>query len=278
MSQPTPQPASGNTRRQRILASRAIPKGYVVLGAEDAFLGRGKDCQVVLLADEISRRHARIAWDGGVHTIVDLGSANGTFVNGDATSRPRKLDHDDLISIGPFQLRYLVVEATREDLAARFDPRSGDTVRKESRAAKGKKEALLAGRFTGAVLLEACQLIEVSKRSGALRVEAGGLSGRVLFRDGQIVDARVGIESGEKAARRILGFRQGDYSFEQAAAGAALPSGPIALKPSAIAMDILRTTDESLEKTRQMDRGFLDEAHPQTLPDRKPGPRPGGAG
>jgi pSer/pThr/pTyr-binding forkhead associated (FHA) protein len=136
----------------------------MVLGAEEVLIGRGKECQVVLLADEVSRRHTRIAWEGGVHVVSDLGSSNGTFVNGDAVQKPRKLDHDDLVTVGPFRLRYLLVEGTKEELGARFDPRITDT----TRAMKGpsKKEAQLAGSFSGAVLLEACQLIELSKRTG----------------------------------------------------------------------------------------------------------------
>jgi hypothetical protein len=252
-NQPTPL-----ARRSRILASRALPKGFFLLGPTDATIGRGKECELVLLADEISRRHAKLGWDGQAHTVVDLGSANGTFVNGDPIgAKPRKLDNDDLITVGPFRLRFLVVEGTRDELAARFDPRISDTTRRERPVRAGN--AQLAGQFSGAVLLEACQLIELSKRSGELKVEAGGLAGRIKFKDGLIVDARVGIEVGDKAARRILGFHKGEYSFEAAPANAP-PAGTLTLKVSAVAMDILRQRDETLDKTRKLDSGFQDEA------------------
>ena len=122
------------------------------------------------------------------------------------------------------------------------------------------KEAQLAGSFTGAVLLEACQLIELSKRTGELKVEAGGLVGRLRIKEGLIVDAKVGIEVGEKAARRVLGFHKGEYAFEATPAGAAPPAGPLSLRVIAIAMDILRVNDERQERTRKLDSEFADEA------------------
>ena len=60
MPAPPPQPGPAAARRQRILVSRALPRGYMVLGAEEVVIGRGKECQVVLLADEVSRRHTKI--------------------------------------------------------------------------------------------------------------------------------------------------------------------------------------------------------------------------
>jgi hypothetical protein len=55
-------------------------------------VGRSSDCDVVLDDVAVSSRHARLRWDGDRIAIEDLGSANGTFVDGrmihDATIRP----------------------------------------------------------------------------------------------------------------------------------------------------------------------------------------------
>ena len=45
-------------------------------------LGRSEDCRVVLAAPSISRRHASITICNGLFTITDLGSTNGTYVDG----------------------------------------------------------------------------------------------------------------------------------------------------------------------------------------------------
>jgi len=50
-------------------------------GAE-AFIGRDDDCAVVLSGPDVSRRHAVVRVEGPHHVLVDLGSRNGTWVNG----------------------------------------------------------------------------------------------------------------------------------------------------------------------------------------------------
>jgi FHA domain-containing protein len=59
-------------------------------------IGRSSSCDLVLADDAISRRHAEIALRGGVCVIRDLGSCNGTFVNGRAIRRARLRSGDEL--------------------------------------------------------------------------------------------------------------------------------------------------------------------------------------
>jgi ABC-type multidrug transport system ATPase subunit len=54
----------------------------------------------------VSRRHASLAVAEGRVILTDLGSANGTFVNGDKLSQPQELRQGDRIDIGPFSLRF----------------------------------------------------------------------------------------------------------------------------------------------------------------------------
>jgi diguanylate cyclase (GGDEF)-like protein len=72
----------------------------------EVVLGRDPTCAVPLDAEDVSRRHARVAPDGDGHVVGDLGSLNGTFVNG----RPiveRRLTSGDQIRVGPFVAKYL---------------------------------------------------------------------------------------------------------------------------------------------------------------------------
>ena len=49
--------------------------------------GRSKDCDIVLAEPSVSGRHARLSWDGARPLIEDLGSANGTWLDGERVER-----------------------------------------------------------------------------------------------------------------------------------------------------------------------------------------------
>ncbi|MCC6313613.1 MAG: FHA domain-containing protein [Thermomicrobiales bacterium] len=58
-------------------------QGQVVLiPRQPAAIGRAPENDVVVLGEDVSRRHARIEWDPDGARLVDLGSTNGVFVNG----------------------------------------------------------------------------------------------------------------------------------------------------------------------------------------------------
>jgi predicted component of type VI protein secretion system len=87
--------------------------GRVLLLAEgvELVIGRESDLEIVLASDDlVSRQHARIAVAGGEATLQDLGSTNGTFLNGQKTKRA-KLAVGDRIRVGSAVMR--VVPASR---------------------------------------------------------------------------------------------------------------------------------------------------------------------
>lgn len=59
-------------------------------------LGRHADCEIVIPSSEVSRRHARIRVSGVTVSIEDMGSANGTFVNGKRIDRAEIEDGDEI--------------------------------------------------------------------------------------------------------------------------------------------------------------------------------------
>jgi FHA domain len=56
-------------------------------GQEDLVVGRGPQCDIGLDDETVSRRHARLVLRDGIWTIEDLGSLNGTAVNGTIVGR-----------------------------------------------------------------------------------------------------------------------------------------------------------------------------------------------
>jgi pSer/pThr/pTyr-binding forkhead associated (FHA) protein len=77
-------------------------------------IGRTSECDLCIPDDErISRVHARVDWDGATWVVVDLGSTNGTWVNGELVEE-RRLEAGDILEIGDTQLRFLPLEVGDE--------------------------------------------------------------------------------------------------------------------------------------------------------------------
>ena len=67
-------------------------------------IGRGRSADLVISEPTISRAHAAIGWDAEGFFMQDLGSTNGTKVNGQRSPLARLTDGDEL-QLGKLQLR-----------------------------------------------------------------------------------------------------------------------------------------------------------------------------
>jgi len=72
-----------------------------------SFIGRGPDMDIQIIDREVSRRHAMLEIRGEAGQIVDLGSTNGTFVDGERVEHAT-LSHQGEFTIGSTTLMYLV--------------------------------------------------------------------------------------------------------------------------------------------------------------------------
>lgn len=103
-----------------------LPQEYTLAGAVCS-LGRAVECDIVVPHNIVSRLHARIERDGPRYLLLDLESANGTFVNDRRISRPHRLKHFDKIGLGVSTavLRFIDPDPTFEPVdQLRYDPRS----------------------------------------------------------------------------------------------------------------------------------------------------------
>src|SRR5690348_712068 len=101
-----------------LVAGERIP-----VTADGLSLGRGEDNDVVIASSKASRHHARIIADGEGVVVQDLGSSNGTFVNGRRIgTEPVVLASGDVLTVGEEPIRVLAGKATAlastSDLAA----------------------------------------------------------------------------------------------------------------------------------------------------------------
>lgn len=77
---------------------------------DEISIGRGQDCDIVLDDKKASRKHAVIRRTGVTFSVKDLGSANGTFLNG-AKIEEKELTGDDILKIGSVEFRFLALSA-----------------------------------------------------------------------------------------------------------------------------------------------------------------------
>jgi hypothetical protein len=89
-----------------VIGSLVLPDGErVQVGEDPVTIGRLPECDVVLADTKVSRRHAEVRRDGYGATVIDLGSTNGTLVNGSGV-KERPLNDGDQITVGSTTLRY----------------------------------------------------------------------------------------------------------------------------------------------------------------------------
>jgi pSer/pThr/pTyr-binding forkhead associated (FHA) protein len=82
--------------------------------------GRGAECSLIIDAETVSRRHARITVQPGAVTVEDLGSTNGVRVNGKRISAPTRLTDGSEVALGSAKLRIRTLDPST--LTVRCDP------------------------------------------------------------------------------------------------------------------------------------------------------------
>jgi pSer/pThr/pTyr-binding forkhead associated (FHA) protein len=112
---------------------------------ESEFLiGRGDDCQIILPERQVSRHHARITSEQGTYILHDLGSKNGTHLNGNRVIGSTHLKDGDEIQIA-LRVKLLFIGTDATIPLTMEEPRSmGNlTLDKAQRAVKIQGEELL---------------------------------------------------------------------------------------------------------------------------------------
>ncbi len=83
---------------------------HLELGKERVTIGRSRDSDVFLPDQWLSRHHAEIRRKDGVFFLADLGSKNGTLLNGERIGADQRLRHGDVITLGEHTLTYAAGE------------------------------------------------------------------------------------------------------------------------------------------------------------------------
>ncbi|HMJ13755.1 MAG TPA: DUF4388 domain-containing protein [Polyangiaceae bacterium] len=154
---------------------------------QDIIIGRSSDLDMVLVEEMVSRRHAHIKMRGGVISIEDLGSTNGTFVNGEKVQKAQ-LKEGDRVLIGTSILK--VVALGGDDGSVRQNLESVAVRRVTARQRGGQWEPNEAPRMTGNLeeipLPDLLQLFGTSRKNGVLVLRTEAHIGRIYLKEGRI--------------------------------------------------------------------------------------------
>ena len=85
---------------QFVMRSGPTPGMTFPLEGDQLTIGRDSSNAVAINDAEISRKHSRLSFQGGKYVLEDLGSTNGTFVNGQRLGGPVVLKPGDVVSLG----------------------------------------------------------------------------------------------------------------------------------------------------------------------------------
>ncbi|MFO0666549.1 MAG: DUF4388 domain-containing protein [Polyangiaceae bacterium] len=181
---------------------------FPIVSDKQIVVGRSSDLDMVLVEDMVSRRHAKIQLQQDQIWIEDLGSTNGTFVNGEKIKRAR-LKEGDRVLIGTSILKVIATDTPNEPSAPKKDLESYANQRSQTRTMSGSIEEV--------PLPDLLQLFGTSKKNGVLFIRTENDIGKIYMRKGSIYYATINdnAEVGPmKSLYRMLGWDKGIFDLE----------------------------------------------------------------
>jgi pSer/pThr/pTyr-binding forkhead associated (FHA) protein len=179
----------------------------------EIIVGRSSELDMVLVEDMVSRKHAKITTSGDQIIIQDLGSTNGTFVNGEKIKKVR-LKEGDRILIGTSIIKLVAVDAAQVVTEGEARQRLEATGQRRNVSGANKP---MSGSIDEIPLPDLLQLLSTSRKSGVLSVRGEGGHGRIYLRKGQIYYSTIDDSydlSPRKAAFRMLTWMTGTFELE----------------------------------------------------------------
>jgi hypothetical protein len=155
---------------------------FPIVPDKQIVVGRSSDLDMVLVEDMVSRKHARIAMQQDQIWIEDLGSTNGTFVNGEKIKRAR-LKEGDRVLIGTSILKVIAGDAAA---GARNETEVKQQLENVAAARRTSQARTMSGSIEEVPLPDLLQLFGTSKKSGVLVVRTDDDVGKIFMRKGMI--------------------------------------------------------------------------------------------
>lgn len=188
---------------------------------EEYSIGRSSESSLVLVEDMVSRHHARLFVDNDEVHLNDLGSTNGSFVNGERV-KDVILQKGDRILFGTSIIKLVRIEdadhpteRTQRPSGASPAASSSSTTNPSQYTTKATVAGAISGLLEEVSLPDLLQLFSTSRKSGVLRIE-GERMALVHLRDGRVIYCEIeGSDMPpEKAAYRVMTWTAGTFVLE----------------------------------------------------------------
>jgi hypothetical protein len=171
-------------------------------------IGRQADCDLPLKHHDVSRRHSEVSFEQGHYVLRDLGSTNGTFLNGKEITTPSVLSPGDRIEMGSRIVTFCELDADMVDASQNADP--AQTIISD----RFSVNETLAGDLSQIPPSAVLQVLEMGRKSGILEINAEELSCKLWIQDGMPVHAKSNKQSGFDAALGVVNLEVGRFRFD----------------------------------------------------------------
>jgi pSer/pThr/pTyr-binding forkhead associated (FHA) protein len=226
-------------RAPAILFAPPLPPVRLEEGRE-AVLGRGEGCEVRVDSTQASRRHAAVRSEGEAVKVRDLGSTNGTFVNGERVEGERALRPGDRIEVGGVAVTFCRIDPTWTAAGPRAS--AGDrTVLFDAGTPAPAPATVLHGRLEEIPTYAVLQMLEMGGKTGRLTLEGDDGPVHLWIASGRPVHAEAQKTRGQEAAFAGLRLDRGAFRFE---AGSAPPETTLAASLTELLLEAARLGDE----------------------------------
>ncbi|MFT3709240.1 MAG: FHA domain-containing protein [Archangium sp.] len=185
---------------------------FPLKGDKQLIIGRSSELDIVLVEDMVSRKHAKITLSAGKITIEDLGSTNGTFVNGEKVKSSR-LKEGDRILVGTSILKLVKAGANAPELSDAQVKQNLEQVAAVQSARQTK--TAMTGKIEEVPLPDLLQLFHTSKKNGVL-VVSNEQEGKIYLRQGKVYYAVINDNHDlgpQKSFNRIITWERGEFEL-----------------------------------------------------------------
>ena len=231
---------------------------------QELIIGRSSELEMVLIEDMVSRHHAKITTTDDEIFIEDLGSTNGTFVNGEKITKT-KLKENDRILIGTSIIKLVYEDGEAGAGSSTLPPATtlnGDVsnlqapsltvsgarrVAQGGHTAHGTQSGVLSGIIDQLPLPDLLQLFGSSKKTGGLFITTpGGTEGCIYLREGRVYGAVINGDFSvpvEKSFYRMMCWTSGNFLLDTTATHDF--ENPINETVESMLMESMRIIDET---------------------------------